>query len=272
MDPIPETALLLASLDAGKQDDLVATLRRMAQDAAQLVPSLVGLSLILGEHGLTLTLVAPHLVAHALDGVQDLFGGGRGPAALDGREDAVPDPLSEERWAEHAQAASSNGVRSSLSFPLDGSAAPGGSLTLYAADPGAFDGQEDAVRRVLGLPRGPGVTNGDVPFRSLADARDAVERLADHDLVERAVGFVAASRLVGIAEARVLLRAAALRAGVEVVLLARTILHGPGGWPVDLDHGVVGPPGAGPDGDGHDDGHGDGHDDGDLDAGPHGTV
>ena len=207
MDPIPETARLLASLDAGRQDHLAATLRRMAQDAARLVPSLVGLSLTLGEHGLTLTLVASDDVAHALDGVQDLFGGVYGASLLEGRRTPCPTP-SEERWAEHAQAASSNGVRSTLSFPLDGDAAVTGALTLYAADPGAFDGREDAVRRVLGVPSGPGVTNGDVPFRTLADARDAVERLADHDLVERAVGFVAASRRVGIAEARTLLRSA----------------------------------------------------------------
>ncbi|MFS0699934.1 ANTAR domain-containing protein [Cellulomonas sp. 179-A 4D5 NHS] len=263
MDPIPETARLLASLDAGRQDHLAATLRRMAQDAARVVPSLVGLSLTLGEHGLTLTLVASEDVAHALDGVRDLFGGPYGASVLDGREDAVPDPLSEERWAEHAQAASSNGVRSTLSFALDGELGLTGALTLYAADPGAFAERQDAVRRVLGLPGGPGVTNGDVPFRSLADARDAVERLADHDLVERAVGFVAASRRVGIDEARMLLRAAALRAGVEVVLLARTILHGPEGWPTDLDPGVARRGGAAHDG--GDDGERD------RDTGPYGT-
>ena len=147
-----------------------------------------------------------------------------------------------------------------LTFSLDGELGLTGALTLYAADPGAFAGREDAVRRVLGLPGGPGVSNGDVPFRSLADARDAVERLADHDLVERAVGFVAASRRVGITEARTLLRAAALRAGVEVVLLARTILHGPAGWPTDLDPGVVGREGAAVELDVGDD----------LDPGPHG--
>lgn len=247
MDPIPETARLLASLDAGRQDHLAATLRRTAQDAARLVPSLVGLSLTLGEHGLTLTLVASQDVAHALDGVQDLFGGTDRPAALDGREDAVADPLSEERWAEHAQAASSSGVRSTLSFALDGEGELPGALTLYAADPGAFAGREEAVRRVLGVRAGPGVTNGDVPFRSLADARDALERLADHDVVERAVGFVAASRRVGVVEARTLLRTAALRAGVEVVLLARTIVHGPAGGSTDLGPWPVAPGGE-PDG------------------------
>lgn len=231
MDPIPETAQLLASLDAGNQDRITATMRRVAQDAARLVPSMVGLSLTLGEHGLTLTLVASDDVAHALDGVQDLLGGAYAAALLDGRGDAVADPLSEERWAEHAEATSTGSVRSSLSFRLDDEAALTGELTLYAADPGAFDGLEDAVRRVLGVQGGPGVTNGDVPFRSLADARDAAARLADHDLVERAVGFVAASRKVAVAEARTLLRAAAARAGVDVVLLASTILHGPAGRP-----------------------------------------
>ncbi|WP_258724680.1 ANTAR domain-containing protein [Cellulomonas sp. NS3] len=231
MDPIPETARLLASLDAGNQDRLAATMQRMAQDVARLVPSLVGLSLTLGEHGLTLALVASDDVAHALDGVQDLLGGTYAAGVLDGREDAVADPLSEERWAEHAQSSSTGRVRSTLSFPLDGEVALTGELTLYASDPAAFDGRQDAVRRTLGVQGGPAVTNGDVPFRRLTDARDAAGRLADHDLVERAVGFVAASRKVGVAEARTLLRDAATRAGVDVVLLARTILHGPTGRP-----------------------------------------
>ncbi|GEA87780.1 ANTAR domain-containing protein [Cellulomonas cellasea] len=235
MDPIPETARLLASLDEDNQARLAATLRRTAQDAARLVPSLVGLSLTLGEHGLTLTLVASDDVAHALDGVQDRVGGASGAALLDGRGDAVPDPLSEERWAQHAHAASGNGVRSTLTFALDGR----GALTLYAAAPRAFAGREDAVRQALGVPGGPGVTNGDVPFRSLSDAQDAAARLADHGLLERAVGFVAASRKVGVDEARTLLRAAALRVGVDVVLLASTILNGPPqgvGHDLDGDH------------------------------------
>lgn len=226
MDPIPETAHLLATLDATSEADLTATLQRMARDVAQLVPSLVGLSLTLGEHGLTLTLVASDEVASALDGVQHLFGGPE-LDALDGVDSAVPDVLSEERWAVYAHAASNNGVRSSLSLPLGGAGVLTGALTLYAALPRAFSGLEAVLRRTLGIQGGLSVANGDVPFRSLADAREGPSRLEDHDMVERAVGFVAASRKVGIAEARRLLHDAAQRSSVEVALLARVILHVP---------------------------------------------
>lgn len=285
MDPIPETARLLASLDGASHEHLTSTLRHMALDVARVVPSLVGLGLTLGEHGLTLVLVAPDEASTVLDGEQHPSGGPPAGVALDGRDDGLPQPaldalaggprdvppgwprdvppgwprdllpggshdvlpggppdaLSEEHWAQHAQAASSNGVRSTLSFPLDGTGALTGALTLYAAAPWAFTGREQDVRRVIGVPGGRSISNGDVPFRSLADARDALERLEDHDLVERAVGFVAAAQKIGVVDARTLLRDAAARAGVDVAVLARTVLRGSAGAVADVLDPPVGP-------------------------------
>lgn len=247
MDPIPETARLLAELDAMTASDLTATLRRMALDVARLVPSLAALSLTLGEHGLTLALVAAGGLATERDGVEHLVAVPWVESTPPGTRDAVADVLSEERWAEQAHEASWSGVRTTLTLPLGAPGAPTGALTLYATLPGAFAGQEGGVRRVLGVHGGVAVLNGDVPFRSLADARDAPERLEDHDVVERAVGFVAAMRTVGIDEARTLLRDAASRAAIELAVLARAVLEtsGRGGGGCDeIDARDVPPAGA----------------------------
>lgn len=245
MDPIPQTVRLLASLDAMTESDLTATLRRMALDAALLVPSVVALSLTVGEHGLTLALIASEELMTGLDGVEHVVAGPWVASTRPDTQDAVADVLSEERWAQHAHAASWNGVRTTLTLPLGAPGTLTGALTLYATTPGAFAGREAELRKALGVHGGVAVLNGDVPFRSLADAQEALERLEDHDMVERAVGFVAATRRVGIAEARTLLRDAALRAAVDLVVLARAVLHVPeGGGPGcdAVDDGDAPPP------------------------------
>lgn len=225
MEPIPETREALHELSRTSRTDLGASMRRLADLVVELVPSCVGLSLSVSGAGLTFTMVATDRRAAALDGVQYLGGGPCVVSASTGDEMAMDDALDEERWHEYALAASASGVRSSLSIPVLHDDTVVGAVNLYAGDPHAFDGRVDALRALIRASTGLAALNADLSFRTRSEAEAAPRTLRDRGIVDTAVGFVAASRGVSIAEARRLLDDAARRARVDVPTLAETVVR-----------------------------------------------
>jgi GAF domain-containing protein len=225
VEPIPETLEVMRSFHRIVGADLESTLRELADLVVQLVPSCVGLSLSVPHADVTLTMVATTQRVAALDAVQYLHGGPCVDSAHGGAELGMEESLSEERWHEFAVAAATSGVRSSLSIPLVENGVAKGAVNVYAADPHAFDGRVEALRALLGRTAGIAVTDADLPFRTRDTAREAPATLRDRDLVDTAVGFVAATHRVGVDEARRMLHDAAERATVDPVTLARTLLQ-----------------------------------------------
>lgn len=178
MEPLPETRRVLAVLAEVDGSDLETDLRGVAERIADVVPSCVGVSLTLWGAELTLTFVSPSTRALTLDLAQSSHGGPCLSSAQDGEELSVPDVLDERRWQEYATAAAAEGVRSSLSVPLiDRAGAVSASLNIYAAQPRAFDGKVEQVRRLAGELAGEATTNADLPFASRRRAQLAADDL-----------------------------------------------------------------------------------------------
>ncbi len=223
-EPIEETRLVLRALSRTSGLDLERKVQRLAQQVAALVPACVGLSVTVSRLGLTFTVVDSSESAAALDALQYLEGGPCVDTALTGEPNDVPDVLDEERWHRYALGAAAEGVRSSLSLPVDRADGLQGAVNVYASSARAFVGKEDAIRALLGGDDGAVVLNADLAFRTREQARAAPQVLEDRDVVERAVGFLAAAHRVGVDAARGLLHDAALRGGIDVAAAARRVL------------------------------------------------
>ncbi|MGW6129611.1 GAF and ANTAR domain-containing protein [Cellulomonas sp. NPDC055163] len=225
MEPVPETAEVLRSLNATSERDLASMIDALAERVAAIVPSCVGVSISLRDSGLTFTLVATSEQVAALDAVQYVATGPCVDSAASGDEIQLHDVLDERRWQHFARSAAAQDVRSTLSLPLvvaGGDVA--GAVNLYAADPQAFVGVEAELRQAVGGGHDLGVSNADLPFRTREVARTATRALDELDVVEQAVGFVMAEQRVGEDEARRRLVDAAERAGVDVPSAARALM------------------------------------------------
>ncbi len=223
MEPIPEARTAARHLAGG--DDLADGLRAMSQLALALVPSCVGASLTIVVDGEALTMTATAPVATVLDAVQYLDGGPCLDAAMDRQEVNVLDVLDEGRWQFYEHAATSIGVRASLSIPVgatDGQ--PPGALNLYASEPDAFVGKEQILAGAFGSSVDSLVTNADLSFRTRDASRELPRRLEDKARVEQAIGVLISTRGWSAEQARERLVSASVRADAPLSAVAGIVL------------------------------------------------
>ncbi|MFS0701148.1 hypothetical protein AB6N24_14355 [Cellulomonas sp. 179-A 4D5 NHS] len=190
---------------------LGADLQARARRIADRVPSCVAVSAVLGPTALTLALLADPDAAIP-------------PPAPMRTEPTSDDALDELAWQKQRAEDPDARCAASLALPFPTSVGGTGHLTIYAADPRAFD-DVDLVRAAAGLPDEIPVANHDLPMRSLDDARAGLGALAALDTVELAVGFLVGALEVAPDEARQILRLGAARRGVDLATHARTVLH-----------------------------------------------
>lgn len=227
MEPVPETAAVLAELTRQGDPEAAVTLMRMGRRAQEIVPECVGLSVGVIEDGLTFTLVASDEQSAAIDAVQYLDGG----PCVAARDRLEPlhvsreDLLDESRWLLYAQATAAAGIASSLSLPLVRDGVVVGGVNLYASTSDAFRDHHEALAAALGGSALGAVTNADLSFSTRLRAAEAVSRLADEDDVAVALGIIAVSQDVDITTARERLRTAAARAGITEAQAARALRH-----------------------------------------------
>lgn len=235
-EPLPETRRAvdeLAPAPEGVDGDWLDALLALAEQARDLVPDLVGVSVGRLEAGLTFTVVASHEEVAVLDAVQYLAGGPcvDAPRSLQVERHHEQDPLSEERWRLFAQATAAHTIRSTLTLPIlaEGDVVRG-SVNLYAASGRAFDDLHEELAAIFGAWAAGAISNADLPFRTREDARRAPGQVLDAIVVETAVGILVAEQGVDEASARRRLETAATQAGASVVELARAIVaaHRPG--------------------------------------------
>jgi GAF domain-containing protein len=230
MEPIPESAAVLAGLEATGAQDLAENVREVSRLVRTVVPECIGMSLSLLAESLTLTLVASGAEVAALDGVQYLEGGPCVDAIHSDdpvRTDDLAGRLDEEAWRVFATAGAAAGVLSTLSFPIrDEQGRVLGGVNLYAGRPHAFAGHEGTLIRMLGGWAADAMTNADLTFATRTSAREAPDRLAGQDVVFQAVGMLSVLDGVSADHARDRLLTAAAKAGVSAQELARTIIDG----------------------------------------------
>lgn len=225
MEPIAETVEAVADLDRSRDSgDLMAELKGLADRAQTIVPDLVGVSVGLIDEGLTFTLVASEEEIAVLDAVQYLAAGPCVDSAATRREYDSGDVLSEKSWQAFAQLTAARTVRSTLSLPVMSADAVVGTVHLYAAATGAFQGHHERLAEVFGAWAAGAVTNADLPFQTIQDAKEAPGRVRQRDVIDIAVGILAVQMNLDLNTAEERLREAAARAGVSVVQLAEHVL------------------------------------------------
>ena len=227
MEFIRETLEAFDELDPLRDDgSLQEQLARTAARVQVVAPELAGMSIATREQGLTFTLVASDDEVATLDAVQYLDSGPCVEALDQGQGIATSEGglLDEERWRALAVAGAAAGVRSTLTLPIVRSGETVGTVNLYGRAEDTFVGKHEALADAVGGWAPGAVTNADLSFSTLEEARRAPAQLRDDTLVDTATGIVAASRDVSIEEARERLADAANRAGVPVIRLARAIV------------------------------------------------
>lgn len=227
MEPIPETTEALEELGPFAGDAIHDQLVNTARAVIDLIPSCVGLSLAVYEYDLTFTLEATHQDVRALDAVQYLDGGPCVVAAEGEEVVAITDTsalMDEADWRLFAETAHHLGIRSTLTIPLEADGTVGGTVNLYASEPGAFDGKHDDVAALVGGWAPGVVTNADLSFSTRQLAEEAPARLAAEALVQEALRLLSTARPLSPEDALRLLTQAAARSGLEVREIARIIV------------------------------------------------
>ncbi len=227
MEPIPETQLALERLaqygDSALQDDLTDIAAKVGAAA----PGIVGFSLGLVREGVTFTYQATSETAASLDAVQFVDGGPCVDAVASG-EPVLTDQdhlFDEQRWQHFAQVSATAGVRSTLSLPiLTGETVTAG-INVYGAGTDTFSGRETRLAEIFGAWAPGAVHNADLSFTTRTRASETPARIEDLDTISRATGILAAQQDISPREAGSKLHAAAERAGVPVIAVARLIVR-----------------------------------------------
>jgi GAF domain-containing protein len=227
MQPLPEIRSSLDRLSAqlGEGMDLARYLTSVAEIAQSLVPSCVAVSITIVMDGEPYTMTATAPQAHMVDAMQNLDGG---PciAAMDENETIMlGDVLDEDRWQFFEKAARSQGIRSSLSFPIrDLEDVVKGGMNLYATEPDAFQRDQHLIEVGFAADLSEAVTNADLSFMTRDFARELPERLEARERLDQAVGVLMALRGWDASVARSRLRHAASLAGADLDAVAEVVI------------------------------------------------
>jgi GAF domain-containing protein len=233
MEPIPETVEAVDHLyPSGDGGDLLVNLNRLASQAQEIVPDLVGVSIARLNHGITFTLVSSTTEVAVLDAVQYLAGG---PCVEGAHTDQVMefnhDVLDEAQWRLFAEATAARAVRSTLTLPVMREGRVVGTVNLYAASQRAFAGLHEQLAGVFGAWASGAVANADLSFTTRNEAEAAPQKLRDQEVIDVATGLVAAQLGVDVETAQTAIRSSASRAGVSLLQLAHEIVDARDGRP-----------------------------------------
>lgn len=227
MEPTHETDEALTELEKYGDTSLREDLRKLVEEARNVVPELVGVSLGLRVENLVLTFVASDLDVALLDAVQYLDAGPCTEAALTATvvETTADGLFDERRWQLFAQASAARGVRSSLSLPFVRNDIVTGGANFYGSGPNSFDGHVEQLATMFGAWSPGAVHNADLAFRTRSQAARSVANLREARVVDQAVGVLIAQGVSDPGEAETRIRDAAARAGIPVGVLARAVIE-----------------------------------------------
>ena len=211
---------------AGTPDDspdVRALLTEIVSHAQAAIPRASFVSVTAWEQGAPATVAMSSEVALAVDQVQYEDSDGPCLAALtEGRVVDVPEIATIVEWPGFREAATSLGLRSSLSIALfAASGAAVAALNIYSREVGAL---VPLGRRIAGV-FGPTVVGGpalDPGSEHLV--RGITDAMAVRDTIQRALGTLMARRAISPEEAYATLRIAAAEASVPVIDAARELV------------------------------------------------
>lgn len=225
VEPLPATQAALSELSWAEPSPASLELHHRVEQAKEIVPELVGVSVTMLQEALTFTFVASSEMIAVLDGVQYLDGGPCVDAVVHHRViDDEEAALDERQWRLFTRAESVAGIASTLSLPVlsEGRAICG--INLYASKARAFGQRHDRLADVFGAWAGGAVTNADLSFTTRFEAAKAPSRLQELHTIDKAIGIIASTQEVSVGEARRRLDRAGALAGVAPDKLARVVL------------------------------------------------
>ena len=227
MEPLPETVAAVQRLAEYGDTEIAVELFRIGREVQEVVPEIVGVSLGLPADGFTFTLVASSDEVRQLDSTQYLDDGPCVEALHSGDtiETEMAQLLDEDRWLMFARASAAYGVESTLSLPVIRKGRVIACVNLYASTRDAFVGHHEELAAIC---RGwaPGaIANADLAFRTRLEAVATPQRMQEQDVVDQAIGMLAATLEMAVADAAERLRQAAVRAGITEPQAAKTIIR-----------------------------------------------
>ena len=200
------------------------TLQRLAKLACATIPGCTAGSVTLWREGQPYTVVSTDELAQEVDNAQ--YATLEGPcldASRHGETYSVPDLTADDRWPVFASAATSKGVKSSLSLPLAVRGEPIGALNLYSAQHDGFAGAEEVGRLFAGQ-AGVAIANAELYQASRTLTDQLQEAMLSRAVIEQAKGVLMAEQRCTPDEAFDLLRQASQRENVKVRDIAQRIV------------------------------------------------
>jgi GAF domain-containing protein len=226
LEPLPETVQAIHDLEVTvREQGLLGELSEMGRRVRTVVPSCIGLSLSVLEHGVTFTLVASSETIRSLDATQYVDGGPCVQAVHDTEVlETQPDTMAEKDWLLFAQATAAQGIASTLSLPLVLDRKVTGGVNLYASSAEAFSGHHEELAALLGGWAQGAITNADLEFTTKDAAKSAPQVLHDSNTVETATGVLMEARGLRSEQARERIQRAASQVGLPEARVAEVIL------------------------------------------------
>jgi GAF domain-containing protein len=194
--PAPDEHPLHQALDALSNyligsDPLDATVRRVADIAVAAFPAArsAGISTLI--EGEPRTAVYTDDEAPEIDAAQ--YETGDGPCLDSYRHRVVyriDDTESEKRWPAFTSAASSHGIRSTISFPMVAHDEPVGALNLYSPEVAGFVGVDEALGVKLGTQAAVLLANAQVYWDAYRLTENMQEAMRSRATIEQAKGMI----------------------------------------------------------------------------------
>ena len=227
MEPLPETLAAVQRLAEYGDTEIATELFRIGREVEKVVPDVVGISLGLPADRLTFTLVASSDMVRDMDAVQYVDNGPCVEALHSGDtiETDVASLLDERRWLMFARASAAGGIESTLSMPVVRKGRVIACVNMYASTPDAFENHHEELAVICRSLAEGAVANADLDFSTRLEAIATPERMREQDLVDQAIGMLAATLDLDVEAAAERLRAAAARAGISEAQAAQTIIR-----------------------------------------------
>ncbi len=179
--------------------NLSDALRRVAESGRGLMTNCASASVTLIEHGRAVTVGSTSGMARALDDAQ--YAAGDGPCLTAAREGVVvrlDDISADGRWLSYAQRALEQGVRSSLSTPLDlaGDNTWGG-FNAYSTVTAGFTEDDEQFCRAFATHASIVVSNVQAYWASLEMSNNLSRAMESRAVIEQAKGILMTNHRVG---------------------------------------------------------------------------
>lgn len=227
MEPVPEMRRALDGIAIFPSDpQLAMSLQATTDNVKSAIPECAGLSISLVRNEVeALTFVRTDALTGVFDAVQYLADGPCETTVRTGEVVRIDDVLTDDNWPLFAQVSAAGGIRSTLSLPLRRGPRVVGSVNAYGDVPLAFTGKEADLADAFGVHIQAMIRNADLSLQSRNGAAAHVPgHQADQSVIDEALGVLVASHGLDPKTVERRLEAAAERARISPLNVARAIL------------------------------------------------